>query len=298
MGNQIPEHRKAFWRFEDVHKCSGNQYVQYYAHALDQILPLHSHDFFEINIIVSGFGTHYIRDRELLAGRGDIFIIPPNVPHGYTCSEQMTVYHILLSNRFVAEFGSLLDKLPGYRFLFHIEPMLRSSLEKPFYLKSNCFSPESVLRYIALLESNDGVDAEAESICHILSLIAEMSRKMHRLHGIKHSDLPDNKVFSLVESIAYIDDHCAQKMDFHALADQCAVSYSTYWRLFKKLTGTTPLEYQITCKVKMAELLLRSTDAPVLSVALSCGFYDSSHFIREFTKRRHMTPTEYRNAPV
>ena len=298
MGNQIPEHRKAFWKFEDVHKCAGNQYVQYYAHTFNQLLPLHSHDFFEINMIVGGYGTHYIRGRELLTGKGDIFIIPPNIPHGYACKNQMTVYHILLSNRFIAEYGSLLGRLPGYRFLFHIEPLLRSSMDKPFYLKSESISIETVQRYIALIESNDSKDAESGSICHILSLIAEMSRKMHRLCGDTRSDLPDKKVYSLIESIEYIDHHCVEKMDYRTLADQCAVSYSTYWRLFKKLTGITPMEYQISCKIKMAEVLLQSTDDSILSVALTCGFYDSSHFIREFVKRKQMTPTEFRKAPV
>ena len=297
MKKAIPVHRKAFWKFEDVHKSRGNQYVQCYAHALNKMLPLHSHDFFEINIIACGIGTHYIRDRELLVGKGDIFVIPPNVPHGYTCNDQMTVYHILLSKRFLAEYGTLLDKLPGYRFLFHIEPMLRSSLDKTFYLKSDYISLESVQRYITLIESNDDTEAEAESICHILSFIADMSRKMHRLHGMNHSDLPDNKVLSLIESIEYIDNHCTQRVDYKRLAGQCAVSYSTYWRMFKKLTGMTPMEYQISCKMKLAELLLRSTDDSVMSVALSCGFYDSSHFIREFTKHTGMTPSEYRKDP-
>ena len=225
-------------------------------------------------------------------------MIPPNVKHGYACSDKMTVYHILLSNRFTAEFAPLLNKLPGFRFLFHIEPMLRSSIDRPFYLKSDCVSQESVQRYISLLEACNACNHEPESVCHTLSLIAELAGKIHRLHGLDQGHLPDQKVLSMIESIAYIDNHCAKKLDYRELAGRCAVSYSTYWRLFKKLTGVTPVEYQISCKVKMAEQLLRSTDDSVMSVALSCGFYDSSHFIREFVKRKQMTPAEYRKAPV
>jgi AraC family L-rhamnose operon transcriptional activator RhaR/AraC family L-rhamnose operon regulatory protein RhaS len=297
MTQRIPEHRKAFWKFDEVNKCQGNQYVKYYNHPLKKVLPLHSHDFYEINIIISGSGTHYIRDRELLVGKGDVFVIPKNVKHGYCPSVNMSVYHILLSDRFSVEFGQLLDRLPGYRFLFHIEPLLRSSLEKPFYLKSDCISLESISSHIGLLENNIG-GAETECVCHVLSLIAEMAGKMHRLHALNDKELPDDKLLSLVESIAYIDAHCPEKLDYGSLAEKCAVSYSTYWRLFKKLTGTTPMEYQIAARIKLAERLLRSSDDTVLSVALSCGFYDSSHFIREFVKRKNITPTEYRTAPV
>ena len=105
-------------------------------------------------------------------------------------------------------------------------------------------------------------------------------------------------MLSLVESIAYIDAQCTQKLDFRAMAQKCAMAYSTYWRLFKKLTGMTPTEYQLSGRIKMAELLLRNSDESVLSVALSCGFYDSSHFIREFMKRNKMMPAEYRKSLV
>lgn len=292
----LPEHRIALWKFEDVNKRTGNQYVKYYYHTLNSLLPLHSHDFYEINIIVSGSGKHFIRSRELLTAKGDIFVIPPNVKHGYACSERMIVYHILLSNRFISEFGGLLDKLPGYRFLFHIEPMLRSSLDTHFYLKSDSISTESVTNDMGLLEANE--NAEEEAICHILSLIAKLSGRMHRLHAFNDRDVPESKVLSVIESIEYIETNCTQKLNYHTLADKCAMSYSTYWRLYKKLTGTTPVEYQISCRIKMAEALLRSSDDSVLSIALTCGFYDSSHFIREFLKRKKMTPAQFRKNPV
>lgn len=291
--DRVPEHKKTFWKFEDVQKQQGNRYVKSYYHILDNVLPMHSHDFYEINIVTGGAGNHYIQASEVLACKGDIFVIPPNVKHGYTCSDKMTVYHILLSNSFFAEYLTLLEKLPGYRFLFHIEPMLRASVEKPFYLKAECISVESVKRFIGMLESGEN---EAASVCHVLSLIAEMSDKMHRFHDLNDRDLPDRKVLSLIESIEYIENHYAQKLDYRSVANRCAVSYSTYWRLFKKLTGTTPMEYQMRCRIKASEFLLRSTDESIISVALSSGFYDSSHFIREFVKRKHMTPAEFRRS--
>lgn len=293
---EIPEHERVFWTFDDVQMDTENVYIKSYYHPLEDILPIHSHDFYEINVIVSGSGKHYIQQREILACKGDIFILPPNVKHGYSCNEKMSVYHILLSNRFTAEFAPFLEKLAGYRLLFNIEPMLRSSVETPFYLRAERMSMESVKQYIRLIEEDGNKASEAEIVCHVLSLIATMSRKMHQFKAFHDMDIPDRRVLSLIESIQFIENHHCEKIQFRTLAAMCAVSYSTYWRSFKKLTGFSPVEYQINCKIESAERLLRNSNESVLSIALSCGFYDSSHFIREFIRKKHISPADYRKA--
>ena len=50
-----------------------------YFHQNDFPVSMHSHEFYEINIITEGRGTHYIEDNGFSIKSGDFFIIPPNI---------------------------------------------------------------------------------------------------------------------------------------------------------------------------------------------------------------------------
>ena len=60
--------------------------VASYNHLNCQI-PLHSHDFLEINIVTAGSGKHHIEEMSLNVTPGDVFIIPVHARHGYTCKD-------------------------------------------------------------------------------------------------------------------------------------------------------------------------------------------------------------------
>lgn len=292
---QVPDHEIYLWTFDKAQKEAKREYVKYYAHILNGALARHMHDFYEINLITGGSGKHFVGDKEIIASRGDVFVIPPHIRHGYSCKGNMTVYHILLSNGFMAAFAPFLEQLPGYAMLFHIEPMLRGRLEKAFYLRLDRSEFERVNRYIALIEEGEDVpEAQTEKALHILSLIAVLSAKMNAPRALNDGGVPIERVQTIIESMEYIEKNFAEKLRFGEVAARCAVSYSTFLRLFKNFSGVTPAEYQMHCRIENAAKLLTNEGETVLSTALSCGFYDSSHFIREFIKRKGVSPADFR----
>ncbi|CAM1366839.1 helix-turn-helix domain-containing protein [Tenacibaculum xiamenense] len=83
-------------------------------------------------------------------------------------------------------------------------------------------------------------------------------------------------------------------INFHELAFKCNVSYRQYERNFKEKFGITPKKFQrITRLQKTAkEVLLSKTDS-YLPIALDNGYYDQSHFIKEFKQLSGITPSKY-----
>ena len=75
----------------------------------DYSIPMHSHDFYEVNIIMSGSGTHCIEKGRFRVKCGDVFVIPPMVAHAYTDTDKLEVYHILLLKSFVEENKEVYD---------------------------------------------------------------------------------------------------------------------------------------------------------------------------------------------
>lgn len=285
------------WKFDMAQYGIKREYIKHYYHQVKDSLHLHMHDFYEINIITKGCGVHLIENKEVFTVKGDIFIMPPGVVHGYSCNEDISVYHILLSNRFMAEFSPMLEKLDGYKMLFSIEPILRSRLDRTMYLKKSDMPFDIVENYISLIES-EPVQTESggeyERALHVLSLIAVMVEKIRSMHKVNAEDVDDGRILDIIECMEYVETHYSENIDYKKLAEKCALSYSTFLRLFKNITGTPPSRYHINCKMSAAANMLLSTSKSVLEIALSCGFYDSSHFIREFTASKEISPSEFR----
>jgi len=74
-------------------------------------------------------------------------------------------------------------------------------------------------------------------------------------------------------------------------------SPSTVTRLFKKLTGQSFKQYQISFRLRRAgELMAESPERPVSDIAAAVGFDDPLYFSRLFRRHTGKAPTAYRKA--
>jgi AraC-like DNA-binding protein len=95
--------------------------------------------------------------------------------------------------------------------------------------------------------------------------------------------------------IAYIENHCTDELSLPQLAKMSSLSVPHFIRLFKTVTGSTPMQYAMQRRIMLAERLFRQTDGNVTETALACGFTDSNHFTRMFRQYKGMSPRQYRN---
>jgi AraC-like DNA-binding protein/mannose-6-phosphate isomerase-like protein (cupin superfamily) len=82
-------------------------------------------------------------------------------------------------------------------------------------------------------------------------------------------------------------------IDFHHLASELGMSYSTFRRIFKKETGLPPGEYFIAMKMNRAKQLLM-TDKTIQEVADQLGFESVYYFSRLFKARTGASPSAFR----
>lgn len=78
------------------------------------------------------------------------------------------------------------------------------------------------------------------------------------------------------------------------LAKQASMSPRTFARRFQDETGTSPHTWLLQQRVRLAERLLETTDAPVEEIAGRCGFGSATMLRHHFTRLRGTTPTAFR----
>jgi AraC-like DNA-binding protein len=138
------------------------------------------------------------------------------------------------------------------------------------------------------------VDAPVE---YPLSTGGEVLALLGRLLELKEMDEPGTKYFYAVRKAqAHILRHAFETIDYHKLASQIGVSETTFRRNFLKLTHQTPLQFQLSIRLKHACKLLEETDFPVSEIAQKIGFELPHYFTRLFTAKMRSSPKQYRNS--
>lgn len=96
--------------------------------------------------------------------------------------------------------------------------------------------------------------------------------------------------------ISYIDAHFAEHVPTDTLAQIAHVSKAFLSRSFKRLTGNTPYEYQLSLCLRTASEYLEYTEKPICDIAASVGFEDPLAFCKSFKKKYGLSPKAYRNS--
>jgi len=94
----------------------------------------------------------------------------------------------------------------------------------------------------------------------------------------------------------FLDESYMEKIDIGELSDMCGLSTTHFRRLFKKLYGTSPLDYQLNMRILKAKDLLFLGEYPVNEVARVVGFEDANYFSRVFKSRVGTPPQSFRQA--
>ena len=98
--------------------------------------------------------------------------------------------------------------------------------------------------------------------------------------------------------VGYIKDHLTESLTIDKLSALACMSKATFFRLFKREFGLTPVEFIIRERLGEAKRLLRHPLASVAEVCLRAGFNNLSYFQALFKKYEGVTPGAYKKQMV
>ena len=94
--------------------------------------------------------------------------------------------------------------------------------------------------------------------------------------------------------LEYVRDHFSGPIEIKTLAALVNLSVSQFERRFRKVFQISPLKHVMNVRIRAASLRLTTANDTIAAIALDCGFYDHSHFTRNFCKIMGVSPKEYR----
>lgn len=260
----------------------------------DYEIGMHAQEFFEINIITRGHGIHYIEHNLLPAECGDVFILPPNIQHGYTGGAGFNVAHLLISNQFMKKYLSELQTLPAFYLLFNAEPLIRQTNKQPLFLSlsgEDFEKTKTIFQQInQLTEIHSAatfIQSNALSIILISILCSSYAEQFNTTDILKEDE-------AFMQALAFIHERFDEKINISTLASIAKLSRSSFIRRFHEVCHMPPATYLRKVRIDAAAHMLTNTNLSISEIALRVGFYDTSHFVRSFIRDKNCSPNQYR----
>lgn len=249
--------------------------------------PIHCHPEYEINVVINTRGTRVIGDSEEKFTGLDFVMVGPYVPHVWKAEgEENRVITIQFS-------GDLLNfHIMNKRLFLPIKQLLIDSIHGLHFYGPDA---ERIKEEIVELTRIQGFQS-ATKFLNILNSLANAPRRklvsnMYESETLIHQ----SKSRRISKVCRYIEENISQKITLSDAASLVNMSDSAFSHFFKKQTSISFITYVNNLRVAKACDLLANTALSASEICYDCGFNNKSNFIRLFTKRKNMTPIEYRN---
>lgn len=249
--------------------------------------PIHCHPEYEINVVMNIDGKRVVGDSEETFSKLDFVMVGPYIPHVWKSDEE--------ENRVVTiQFSSELLNFPimNKRLFTPIKKLLIDSRQGLQFYGPDA---ERIKDEIMELTRIQGFQT-ATMFLNILNSLAQAPRRklvsnMYESENLIH----ESKSRRISKVCRHIEENISHKITLSDAAKMVNMSDSAFSHFFKKQTGISFITYINNLRVAKACDLLANTNLSASEICYDCGFNNKSNFIRLFSKRKNMTPIEYRN---
>ncbi len=223
-------------------------------------ISLHAHEYYEMELVLSGEGEHTIGGVTYSIGPGSMFLLTPADFHALRPYNSMRLWNIAFDEALVPH---------RYRQLFY-QGVPTAQLDADALARADAAA--------ALLQQEQQTGCFQPLLEYLL----------HFLHPA-----PSAKSLSPIDSaLAYIRTHFRENPSLAEVAASVALSPVYFSSLFKKTVGQTFVSYLAECKLDCAKMLLQN-GMSVTEACFASGFGSLSGFGYTFRQKVGLSPSDY-----
>ncbi len=244
----------------------------------------HSHDYHQIIFVTGGKASFQTPNGILYSEAGNLNIINHLTEHSII--ESSNDYE-----RFMLKINPALHNLTDiYQRIFTLMFSLSLTVNHTLDVKKHF---DDFLKLFALLTEESESDKQFKD--EMMSLLfSELLLKIYRIFPDIFETI-DEKHFDVVGKIQRDFETSPEKeYSLAELAKKYNMSSSTLSHTFKKITGTSVMNYLNYCRIDKAKQYLTNTDMLLSEIVEICGFTDFSNFSRNFKNMNGLSPSAYR----
>ena len=244
----------------------------------------HDHSAVEILLTLEGCVTYTIQDMIYQVRKGEVLIIPPDIPHSLVMEEGSSRYLFLFEP----------DEIMTLRDV----KSMAAYFNKPFHLRDGSEAHVRIRELLVRIrEAYDRQDLMWNTVCYSCFLRIYATLGQRYLNGIRPR--ADDKLRNMDSEVitavmTYINNHYQEELSLEDVAQFAGFSRYYFSRSFKRQTGYSFKDYLCQKRLQVAMDLLIRSDLSMRGVAVESGFGSVATFNRVFREKKGCTPTQYR----
>ena len=230
---------------------------------------------YQLLYIAAGQGYFFINGQERVVSAGNIIVYLPGQPQEYVYfkDDKTDVYWVHFT-------GSDVEKIIDYY-------NIRLS-ENIIYIGT---SPDYQWLFGRIIQEMQLCRPRFEELISLLlrNIFILISRN---LIGANRAD---NSLENEVElAMHYFRENYRSEINVEDYALSRGMSASNFYRVFKQISGSTPLQFILKLRLSNAQNLLENSNLTIAEIASAVGYENPLYFSRLFHKHICVSPSEYR----
>jgi len=256
----------------------------------------HKHEFIEIAFIAYGSCMHAYRGSNVKLIPGDVIVITPHEEHSYKINAKTVIYNCLFYPEALSEDWNRLKKVKSVFDLLIVEPFYRSESRQQEVLHlepSEAASLETILKNMLEEQENKKPGFELMQKSYLINFLCQLGRAWEK-QKTGSKAIYSGKRDMLAEALQYIENHIDTELKAEEIASKVYLSPNYFRKLFKEVTGITPVEYINRVRISRACALLKEENLTISQVAQMVGINDLNYFSRLFKSLAGCSPSEFK----
>lgn len=281
--------------YENAAKQFGVLNIVASKHVRFSEVPLHRHEFVEMNYVLSGEINIVINDQDMVIKEGDLCIMDSNTTHAIkkTGTDDLLLNILMPKTYFDMTFLTTFMDLDLIGRFF--ADLLSEKNKDDQYLLIHCQTSDLVKDFVEnifceFLEPSIG---SSNMIRYYIGLtLIEAVRSYQSYAGESKTDKGSN---DLTDILYYIDEHCVD-CNLKAVAEKFNYSPSHLSKKLKKHMGKSFQELVSDQRLNRVAAQLKNTDKPIAQIAATCGYHNLAFFYKKFHDKYGSTPKAFRES--
>lgn len=254
----------------------------------DRQIGMHSHPQWELSHVIYGGGTRTIGNRREQIAKGEVILLPPNIPHVWQFDPSVTDNDGCIANITIFFEDSTLDGLAS------LVPELGNSINKiRTQTEAISYSGTTLENIVSTLYAMRDKTAEARipEMFRLLTVISDTS--CSRSVGCNNTLSRTERRMERIRTFCACN--FARNISLEEIARYAGMSKSAFCTFMKRHAGFTFSEYMKVLRLNRAVERIKNTDESIAEIAFSVGFSNVTYFNRLFRTRYGCTPKTMRH---
>jgi len=265
----------------------------------------HRHEFVQIIYMCKGKLKHVLNENVFDVYKGDIFVIPPYVPHYFinTSDEKFELIEFEFIPEFINEKFSENFMDNSFMDFAYLEPFLvvENEIRPRLNLNGSIqIEVEDILSEIIREYETKDYDFQLLIKALLQKLLILVGREFKRsIEGDESQSLFSRHRDALFNAISFINDNFSSEISIDDAARVALLSQSYFRYLFKQMMKKTFTEYVNDLRItKSIDLLKSKHDMKIVDISYEVGFNNVNHFNRIFRQTTGVTPMAFKKFKV